>query len=252
MKQHLKLGKKPARKDAVLLKFSRYVTYQLPPPPETGGHRDLITTPDWGILGNDQYGDCVWAGAAHETILWNKEAGNDVIFSPEAVLSDYSASTGFNPNDPNTDGGTDMQLAAKYRQDTGILDASGNRHKIGAYLALETDRDIKQAIHLFGAVGIGVEFPDSAMNQFDANQDWTVVSGANVDGGHYIPGITYDKDFVYVVTWGKVVRASWHFIHKYMDEGIVYLSEERLVAGKSLEGFDLTQLQTDLRAIRTK
>jgi hypothetical protein len=33
----------------------------------------------WGMLGNDHYGDCVWAGAAHETMLWNKEAARNVL-----------------------------------------------------------------------------------------------------------------------------------------------------------------------------
>ena len=58
-----KLGKVPARPDAVKLKFSSYInTNQLPTPPASFGHENLIQS--WGMLGNDQYGDCVWAGAA--------------------------------------------------------------------------------------------------------------------------------------------------------------------------------------------
>lgn len=249
----LKLGKTPARPGAVSLKFSTYLTPKLPAPPATGGHQDLLTHVVLGMLGNDQYGDCVWAGAAHETILWNEEAVAVVDFSDQSVLSDYSAVTGFNPKDPNTDQGTDVQVAAAYRQKTGVLDAQGKRHKVGAYLALKkgSQAEIMQAIYLFGAVGIGIEFPGSAMDQFNAGEDWTVVKGAKIEGGHYIPGVSYDPEFVYVVTWGKVIRASWAFIKKYMDEGVVYLSPEMLVAGKSLEGFDLAQLQADLAAIKS-
>ena len=54
---------------------------------------------------------------AHETMLWNKEAARTVTLNNESVLKDYSAVTGFNPNDPNTDQGTDMQVAA--RRNTG-------------------------------------------------------------------------------------------------------------------------------------
>ena len=68
----LKLGKLPARKNAITIKFGDYNTAVLKPPRATG-HRDFITG-DIGMLGNDQYGDCVWAGAAHETMFWNKEA----------------------------------------------------------------------------------------------------------------------------------------------------------------------------------
>jgi len=36
-----------------------------------------------------------------------------------------------------------------------------------------------------------------------------------------------------------------------MDEGVVYLSEEMLTGGKSLEGFNLAQLRADLAAIKS-
>lgn len=254
MPTNYKLGKAPAREDAVKLKFSTYITAALPKPPVTGGHKDLLNGVDLGMLGNDQYGDCVWAGAAHETMLWNKEAGNNVAFTPANALSAYHDVTGFDPENPSTDNGTDMQLAAKYRQDTGLLDATGTRHKVGAYLALDkgNKKEIMQAVYLFGLVGIGIEFPSSAMSQFSAGQDWTVVKGSTIEGGHYIPGVTYDAKFVYVITWGKVIRASWAFIKKYMDEGIVYFSPEMLIAAKSLEGFDVATLQKDLAAIKTK
>lgn len=246
----LKLGKTPARKGAISLKFADYVDKALPPPPVMAGHDSIIAPGKWGMQGNDQYGDCVLAGAAHETMLWNKEAGVSVPFSPTSVLSDYSAITGFIASDPSTDKGTDVQAAAKYRQDTGVVDMHNKRHKIGAYLSISNEVEIKQAIHLFGAAGIGIQFPDSAMTQFQQGQDWTVVKGASIDGGHYIPGVTYDANFVYVVTWGKVIRASWAFIKKYMDEGVVYLSEEMLKNGVSLEGFNLAQLQADLAEIK--
>ena len=246
-----KLGKTPARKGSISLKFSDYVANTLGAPPVMAGHDSIIAPGKWGILGNDQYGDCVLAGAAHETMLWNKEAGVAVPFSPTNVLSDYSAITGFTPSDPNTDKGTDVQAAASYRKNIGIVDMNNKRHKVGAYLSITNELEIKQAIYLFGAVGIGIQFPDSAMTQFQQGKDWTVVKGATIEGGHYIPGVTYDASFVYVVTWGKVVRASWAFIKKYMDEAVVYLSEEMLKDGTSLEGFNLEQLQADLAAITT-
>ena len=91
----LKLGKKPARPGAVKFKFANFLLKpKLPTPPKVFGHEGLIGA-NWAVLGNDHYGDCVWAGAAHETMLWNKEAARTVTFSNDSVLKDYSATCVF-------------------------------------------------------------------------------------------------------------------------------------------------------------
>jgi hypothetical protein len=242
----LKLGKKPARKGAITIKFAAY-NKAVPNPPLAAGHKNLITG-DWGMLGNDQYGDCVWAGAAHETMLWDAMAGKMIPFSNKSVLSDYSAVTAFNPKDPSTDQGTDMQVAASYRKNTGVKDSMGRRHKIAGYMAIKSPYELKQAVWLFGAAGLGVKFPTSAMKQFNAGKPFTVVK-SGIAGGHYMPVIGYDDKWVYLVTWGKVVQATYGWISKYNDEMIAYLSLEMLKNGKSLEGFDLATLQKDIAAI---
>ena len=252
MAAQLKLGKTKARPDAVKFKLAEYLdTSLLPSPPKNFGHERLVVG-SWGMLGNDQYGDCVWAGAAHETMLWNREGARTAIFDDQSVLSDYSAVTGFNPNDPNTDQGTDMQVAASYRRKTGVRDAKGQRHLVTAYLAI-TPKDVeelKQAIYLYSAVGIGIEFPSTAMDQFNQGKPWTVVKGASVEGGHYVPAVGYNSRYLYVVTWGKVQRMSWAFYKKYNDESVVYISEEMLNGDVSLEGFNLAQLELDLKQLK--
>jgi hypothetical protein len=50
------------------------------------------------MLGNDRRGNCVWACAAHEHLLTSTVAGRPAAFDDDAVLSDYSAATGFDPN----------------------------------------------------------------------------------------------------------------------------------------------------------
>lgn len=245
-----RLGKTPARPNAVKLKLSDYVDTAAIVVPTTYGHQKLVTD-QWGMLGNDNYGDCVLAGGDHETMLFNKEAGKEVIFTEQNALADYSAITGFNPNDPNTDQGTDMQVAAAYRQKTGLVDSTGVRHKVGAYLAIDkrSKHEFMIAMSHFSALGIGIEFPGSAMDQFNEDKNWSVVKGATIEGGHYIPGLAYNSSYVYIVTWGKLIRATWGFIDKYCDEAVVYLSAEMLTNGVSLDGFNLPQLQADLSAI---
>lgn len=246
----LHLGKTPARSGAMKFKLSDYLNRKaLPKPPATFGHEGLIPA-SWGMLGNDSYGDCVWAGAAHETMMWNAEAGVKVAFTDKAVLSDYSAVTGFNPKKPNTDQGTDMVVAASYRRKTGIVDAAGKRHQVAAYLSIKPG-DLNEhlaAAYLFGAIGIGIEFPASAMDQFNAGKPWDVVSRSKIEGGHYIPLVARRANLE-CVTWGKVQQMTSAFFQKYNDESVAYVSLEALKNNKSPEGFNAAQLQADLSAL---
>ena len=248
-----KLGKKAATYDKRDLLFAKYRVdgVELPKLPKRFGHGKLIRK--WGMLGNDRVGDCVLAGGAHETMLWNREAGIHVDFTDEGVLSDYSAITGYNPNDPNTDQGTDPRQAFDYRRSTGLVDAAGKRHTLGAYVALEPGNwdQLLEATYIFSGVGIGVEFPSSAMDQFNQGKPWSVVSGnVPIEGGHYIPAIGHaSSSTVTIVTWGKAIHMTRGFYEKYCDEAYALLSPEYLKDGKSPEGFDLTALQADLAAL---
>ena len=246
----LHLGKTPARKNAVKLKFKDYLTGTLPPVPATFGHETLIPSTGWGMLANDSLGDCVIAGACHETMLWTTEAKAAAAFTDKQAIAAYSAITGYSPKKPNSDQGTDMEVAAKYRRTHGIKDAAGKVHKIGAYLDLTPGNltEHLQAAYLFQAVGIGIQFPASAMDQFNAGKPWSVVKGSSIEGGHYIP-IVANRGVLEIVTWGRLQGMEDAFFKKYNDESIVYLSEEMLVAGKSIDGFDLAALQQDLKDI---
>lgn len=248
----MKLGKKPAREGAIKLKFRRYANLSvLPTPPAEFGHDALVTQP-WGMLGNDNYGDCVWAGAAHETMLWNADASRIVQFTDAGVLSDYAAVTGFDPADPNTDQGTDMAAAAAYRRATGVIDAAGARHLVGAYLAITAGdlAELLTAAYVFGTVGIGITFPDSAMAQFNAGQPWDVVPGSTIEGGHYVPFLARRGGFTVVDTWAQEQGMTDAFTAANNDESVVYFSQEFLTAGQSLEGFDTEQLNADLAALQ--
>jgi hypothetical protein len=242
-----KLGKKPARTGAIKLRFAAYADVAaLPTPPGVFGHAGLISS--WPMFANDQYGDCVWAGAAHETMLLTKEAGNTITFTDADVLSDYAAVTSFNSSDPSTDQGTDLQAAASYRRKTGIIDATGHRHTVASYLALEPGniQDILLAAYLF-VCGVGLQLPFSALDQAAKGQVWDVVQGSPNEGGHYVPLFGRQADGLLVfVSWGAIQTATQRFVQTYCDEAIAYLSQEDLVNQKSPDGFDYATLTADL------
>ncbi len=249
--QTFKLGKKPARPwraPGSAFRFATYLAPALPTPPPQFGHENLVA--DWGMLANDRYGDCVWAGAAHETMMLTREGGHPAAFTDADVLSDYAAVTGFSPAEPASDRGTDMQAAAAYRRKTGIIDSTGRRHTVAAYLALDpgnVDHLIKGA-YLFGAVGVGLELPASAIDQARKGQMWDVVPGAPIEGGHYVPLVGRLQNLV-VVTWGEIQLMSERFLAAYCDEAVAYVSTECLVNRKSPEGFDYASLIADLKEL---
>lgn len=249
---NLKLGKLAPVYDKRDLLFASYRTKAvLPPVPNQFGHENLIKISEWGMNGNDKAGDCVFAGAAHETELWNRMAGKFVSITAENSLADYGAVTGYNPVTGANDNGTNVRDAMKYRKKTGVIDSAGVRHKIGAYLSLEPGnwQHLLEAMYLFGMVGIGIEFPASAMDQFNAGKPWSVVATSSIEGGHYIP-LVAERANLECVTWGRLQGMTRAFYAKYCDEAWVMLSTEMLnVKGMTLEGFDLVQLKADLKLL---
>jgi hypothetical protein len=255
----LKLGKAPATADQRDLMFHKYVDKtKLPAPPAEFGNESLFAPKGWGMLGNDEWGDCVWAGAGHETMLLSKLGGAAADFTAQDVLSAYESVTGFRPSagppehNP-TDKGTQPRLAYGYRRATGIVDVTGKTHKIGAYLKLERGNleHVYQAVYLFEVVGIGFKFPEYAMRQFNEGEPWDVISGEEPDprDGHYVPCIG-KRENIEVVTWGAVQQMTVPFFEAYCDEAWTYISEEDLVNGVAKTGFDLEQLKADLRALK--
>ncbi len=249
----LKLGKTPASDDARDLLFANYLdASKLPPAPGEFGHETLFGAKAWGMLGNDEWGDCAWAGPAHETMLLSAEGGAAATFTTAGVLSDYAAGTGFDPSagppghNP-TDKGSDVRKVLGYRRKTGIIDAAGRRHRIGAFVKLEAKNltHVYQAMYLFQAVGIGIEFPGTAMEQFNRGKPWSVLAGAQIEGGHYVPCIARRAN-IEIVTWGALQQMTVEFFEKYCDEAWAYISSEDLQKDESPAGFDLSQLKEDL------
>lgn len=255
-------GKRPARPGAVRLRLADYLHETLlPEVPAVFGHQALVGA-DWGMLGNDSVGDCAWAGAAHETMLWTAEGGGAAAqFTADSVLADYAACTGYDPGQTDpvtgenpTDQGTDIVVAAAYRHSTGVLDANGARHTIGAYVGISRGNvgELVTAAYLFGAVGVGIQVPEYAESQFQRGAVWDVSNGpADIVGGHYIPVVGRDDaGNLLAVTWGRIQPMTPAFYRQWSDEALVYVSSEMLSGtGETPEGFNVAQLQADLSAI---
>ena len=258
------LGKLPPTPDARDLRFANYadVAAVLPKVPTRFGHGRTFV--DWFMYGNGPddsvapgfggCGDCVFAGGAHEELMFASVLlGLALPFTGKEVVSDYSAVTGYDPSDPSTDSGTYVRDALAYRQKTGLIDADGNRHKIGPYVALDPKnwQQLMAAAYIFGAVGIGFEFPASAWNQFDAGKPWDVGGDATIEGGHYVPivGSMVSSSEATCVTWGRRQILTEAFYEAYNDEAWAYVPGTLRADGTGLHHLDLATLEADLKLI---
>lgn len=249
-----KLGLRPPRPGAIKLLFKDYIKKAaLPPLPPLFGS-SLAPPQGWGMDGNDQAGDCVIAGFNHAVMRWRNAAGGAVpAFNDNTALADYSRALvdagerPYDPGDPSTDTGLDIQMAASWWRKTGITDAYRVNHKIKAYAEITDLDELLYGAYLFGVSGLGVDLPASAEEQFTAGQVWDDVTGPTV-GGHFIPVIGRDVDGnILIVTWGKTHRVTPAFATKRMIGAVAMFSTEYLNAtGLSPAMFDQAQLDADL------
>jgi hypothetical protein len=211
----------------------------LPVPPASVNWFDKVIV--WPMYGNDQWGDCVEAEIGHhEEVLTSYGSGTAMMVTDDDVIKAYSAITGFNPNDPNSDQGTVIQDAMNYWRKTGI---AGRKITAFAQVDVNDETEMKTALALFGPLSGGMNFPASAMDQFNSGRPWDIVKNdGGLEGGHCVCIVGYDSSWVYCITWGAVQKMTWAFFRKYFDELWAPISTEwaNEKTGLTPEGVDLS------------
>jgi hypothetical protein len=160
-----KLGRQPKRTDRRTFKLSKYLKIsELPAAPPAVDWTKAV--PQYGMLLNDQLGDCVIAGMMHLAMGWQANAGTTPSAPSDAeVVAAYSAIGGYNSADPSTDRGCNMLDALNYWRSTGIsIAAQNSRIAAFAEVNLANDAEVKAALWLFGGLLTGFQMPESAQN----------------------------------------------------------------------------------------
>ena len=249
----IKLGRKRSVHDRRTLMLSRYLTAPLAPPPAASDFTPKVTT-QWGMLLNDQIGDCVIAAAGHIEMVHSFNIGQSFVPSDHSIMVDYEQVGGYSPLNPATDQGCDPLTALKFWRNTGI---SG--HTIDGFAAFNAAYEPRymQAIFLFESAFLGLSLPLAAQ-QFQDGKPWDIPAGQDATGdwepyswgGHMVMAPKYDAQYCYVVTWGKLVPVSWRFMLTYCDEAYAVWSKDMLDAlGKTPSGLDVATMQADLAEI---
>lgn len=233
-----KLGKLPAIHDPRTLPLQRYATEDFS---EFPSQRRWDTPIDnWGVMGNDQYGNCTFVTAFHKILNWKvnehglsaKPTDNEVI----DFCRTQNALNGFNV----------LQRLKIWRK-SGIL---GNR--IWAYLSFNTadPANFKAVINAFGSADIGLAMPSGWRSQ----EIWGTGTGRAWRPGswglHSVPLVGYDADNFYCVTWGQIQPMTTAALLEYCDEAYAVLSPDWFSNDQlSPSGLDLPALCHDLHAL---
>ena len=209
---------------------------------------DISTKQRWYTANGIITHNCVEAQEGHFLMQRTANAGTIVIPTAEEVLALYTAETGFTPSNPNSDQGTSMASDALYMCSTGLL---GHKADATGWVNPANLANLQWCIQLFGGIGLGVNLPQSALDQFNANQAWAVVADdGGIVGGHDIFASKYDGSFVYCITWAELVAVTPEWILKYADEahGLVFLDWIE-ATGVAPSGLNLVQLVADLQQL---
>ena len=207
-------------------------------PPKAPASVAVPQVASWGMLGNAQYGDCGVAGLQHQFM---------------ADAADTGASEAF----PTEDQAVSYYLEYTGGQDTGVVLADYLKHvhqngyyghTVAGYAPVKVHDvpTLQFAVWAYDAAYCGIAVTQQMQADFQAGQPWALESlESPVVGGHCVPIVGYDSQYLYAVTWGAVqpiAYSAWH-----------YLSQEAwaVITGELGEGdghgLSLKALQADLK-----
>ena len=239
MKLGAKLGADPVKHGALLL--DKYVIDDAPAVPAR--LRAPYGRYPFGMLGNDQYGDCVEAAMLHmDEAFYLRRGLAPQPYGVATATALYSVIAGFDPTDPATDQGTDPAEAMAHWVKVGL---PGHKLDGFGYIAGNSPT-IRRAIWEFGCVMLVVALPIGAQTQ---GVHWR---GNNLGqpgswGGHAIMGDGFDPHMLYMCSWGEQGDVGNQFADVYLEGAYVPLSREVLDArGVGPAGFNFAQMSSDL------
>ena len=269
--QTYKLGKNPAKIDKRTLKLKVILDAITLPALPVSYEVDVdglkVAIPEQ-MFGNDAWGDCVICGRANQTLRFEQFQQDKIVpittdiclneyWSEEAQEGDGSAckflnwigGRGWNYHPDN--GLNMLDSLNEWRQKGWVL-GDGNTYTIYAFaqLALQNAQELQYAVYLLGGAYIGIQVPQSAMDQFNAGQIWDVSGDSTIVGGHclYVEG--FNETGPICITWGKRQPMTWNFYNTYCDEAYALVMNRDIFVSNN--PCDVNLLDNYLQAITTQ
>jgi len=220
------------------------------PPQANWGHIPLI-----GMLGNDLWGDCPFAGGGHmveAASFWGQ--GQEIELTTAQVLAAYSAATGFNPSagppgSNPTDNGSSLQTALEYLQQTGF---AGQKITMFGELDIADTNGWQLALSLFGPLMLGAGVTDADQQAFEAGKIWDITPGMQATPeDHCIILCGYQPGVYWGWTWGGIqgMTPAWFAQNAYEVWGVATPEWVNANTGKDPEGVSLAVLGQEYTAV---
>jgi hypothetical protein len=253
-----KLGKRMPQEDRLCrtLKLGNYLNPSMLPPIPAVQRWDKGIS-QWGMMLNDTLGDCAIATPGHMVMGWTMAAKGGAIVIPDAQIQQaYSAISGYDPKTGENDNGCAVLDVLNYWRQSGI---GGHNIQVYAQVMPKLPSQVRAATFLFGNLYLGMALPAmmQTLGMMDSGE-WIIPQQKITDGsdepyslgGHAIPIVGYDLNWVYAVSWGDIAKVSWPFFAKYCDEAYACIAQDWFKqTGVAPSGFNLTALMKDLQIV---
>lgn len=245
----MRLGRRPHDPARPLLRLADILTGAVPAHGVISDHLSRVT--DWGLYGNDQYGDCGPTAVANSRKLTTRYlAATEESPAQDDVFDLYrrSGNPGFDPSTDTDDNGVVMadMLSAVVKGGIG-----GTRAV--AYAAVDTSNldEVRAAIDIFGFVLLGVDLDTAQQAQTDAGL-WDYKRSPEW-GGHAVLCGSYTSAArgrdLGVVTWAEVVGVTDAFATTQVPEAYVLIWPEHTRTEQFREGIDTAELNAAYMAL---
>jgi len=239
-----KYGRNPGHIPVGLHTLDYYIAGALPQPPAQVTVPAVSPAPDgtpWGMDGNDSKGDCGVAGINHgfmSAAAAVKVTTREVWPDDQSIVNYYLTYTG------GQDTGVVLADFLQYVKAKGFFG-----HTVQAYapVAVHDIPTLQFAINAYTFAYTGIKVTSAMESKFQQGKPWTLTDlFSPVAGGHCVPLVGYDSDYLYCVTWGKVQPISYSAWHYISDEAWAVISGEFQTNQGDGRGVNLAALTADL------
>jgi len=265
--KRVKLGAKPATVDRRDMLLKTYLdTDKLLASEDVPGAIDWSQMPDQDgqqipydddVLGNDAFGDCVFAGPGHQLRMIAALTGNQppVPVTGDSTLHEYSLCTGFDPSNPTTDNGADIRDMLKRAVNVGMWG-----EKALAFAAIDMDDPVQRRVACWLGCGTinGYALPKYAQGAVDSQrrQLWDVPpggfpvgQGVATWGGHCIWRQSDSPKLLGGNSWGEKTIWTPVFERACCEQSFVLLWPTWVLrSGRAPNGLALEDMLTDVAA----
>jgi hypothetical protein len=226
----------------------------MPPPPQSVDYTTRVTS--WPMFDNDTLGNCTVAAIGHLIQLYSSYTKPaPLVMSNANIINTYSDVGGYVSGDSSTDNGAVEQDVLNYWMNHGVpVNDIVNKITGFAKINVAKKTELQYALYWFGGAYIGIDLPLA----WQSTSNWEMPSnlmGANAPGswgGHAIPVVAYDQDYLTVITWGEKVQLSWAAYESFVDESWAVV--DALWANQQgkcpANNFDWSQLLADMSLIQ--